>query len=104
MKTLIKIGKVFSKKDGTPYIVLSVFDSDIAQKYDYTTLDAVINHDESAKECIFVGQNVEEYILNEQDIKDGKVEIDGKLCLGSTVRVFQEGNPARVTYIKVSKS
>lgn len=104
MKTLIKIGKVFSKKDGTPYIILSVYDSDTASKYAYTTLESVINHDESDKECVFVGQNVDEYILSEQDIKDGKVEIDGKLALGCNVRVFQEGNPARVTYIKVIKS
>lgn len=104
MKTLIKIGKVFSKKDGTPYIILSVFNSDMMQKYDYATLEDVMNHDESSKECIFVGQDVEQYMLNEDDIKSGKVEIDGKLCLGCSVRVFQEGNPARVTYIKVTKS
>ena len=104
MKTLIKIGKVFSKKDGTPYIILHVFNSDFSQKFNYSTLEEVMNHDESEKECVFVGQDVEQYMLNEDDIKSGKVEIDGKLCLGCSVRVFQEGNPARVTYIKVTKS
>lgn len=104
MKTLIKISKVYSKKNGNPYIILYVFNSDFSQKFNYSTLEEVMNHDESEKECVFVGQDVEQYMIDENDIKNGKVEIDGKLCLGCSVRVFQEGNPARVTYIKVTKS
>lgn len=103
MKQIIKIGKVFSKKDGTPYIILSVLDTSISSRYPYSSLEEVLAHPEENKEVVFVGQNVDEYLIAEDDLKNGKVEIDGKIILGKEVRVFLEGTPARVTYIKVAK-
>lgn len=101
MKILVKIAKIYGKKDGTPYILLGVYD-------DVSTGDAKIKSvndlisDKSDKN-IFVGTSYEEVIIAQASLSDGTIEVDGSLELGKEVRVFKEGEPARVTYIKVKK-
>lgn len=102
MKTLINIGKVYGKKDGAAYIILKVFNSDVDNRHNVNSLDEVLAVPET-EGAVFTGQNVDEYLVSVDDINSGKVEIDGKLFVGCEVRVFLEGSPARVSYIKAKK-